>query len=131
LESQISLSLGQTDFNRHLDALSGWRAALCDQLEDLLAYLVEHDLAEISARDGLVNIKQRLAHQKLVIAFVAEFSRGKSELINAIFFSDAGKRVLPAAPGRTTMCPVELSYEPAEPPALALLPSKPAWVRSR
>ena len=46
-----------------------------------------------------------------MLAFVAEFSRGKSELINAIFFADAGRRVLPATPGRTTMCPVELRYE--------------------
>jgi hypothetical protein len=34
-----------------------------------------------------------------VLAFVAEFSRGKSELINAIFFAEAGRRVLPATPG--------------------------------
>jgi hypothetical protein len=57
-----------------------------------------------------------------VLAFVAEFSRGKSELINAIFFADAGRRVLPATPGRTTMCPVELRYEPDMPPRLSLLP---------
>ncbi len=31
--------------------------------------------------------------------------------INAIFFADAGRRVLPATPGRTTMCPVELRYQ--------------------
>ena len=30
------------------------------------------------------------AQDKLVVAFVAEFSRGKSELINAIFFADFG-----------------------------------------
>ena len=57
-----------------------------------------------------------------MLAFVAEFSRGKSELINAIFFSDTGRRVLPATPGRTTMCPVELGYDAGEPPAIALLP---------
>jgi hypothetical protein len=57
-----------------------------------------------------------------VIAFVAEFSRGKSELINAIFFADAGRRVLPATPGRTTMCPVELSWDEHELPTLDLLP---------
>ena len=56
------------------------------------------------------------------VAFVAEFSRGKSELINAIFFADTGRRVLPATPGRTTMCPVELGYDAGEPPALLLLP---------
>jgi hypothetical protein len=57
-----------------------------------------------------------------VLAFVAEFSRGKSELINAIFFAEAGRRVLPATPGRTTMCPVELYHDPRQPPRLSLLP---------
>ena len=33
---------------------------------------------------------ERLHQDKLVVAFVAEFSRGKSELINAIFFADFG-----------------------------------------
>jgi hypothetical protein len=59
---------------------------------------------------------------KVMVAFVAEFSRGKSELINAIFFADTGRRVLPATPGRTTMCPVELSWDADEPPSLRLLP---------
>ncbi|MCV5919085.1 dynamin family protein, partial [Escherichia coli] len=66
-------------------------------------------------------LAQRVAAEKLVVAFVAEFSRGKSELINAIFFADTGRRILPATPGRTTMCPVELSYDPDEPPSLKLL----------
>jgi hypothetical protein len=64
----------------------------------------------------------RLDSDKLVVAFVAEYSRGKSELINAIFFSDAGRRVLPASPGRTTMCPVELSWDGTHGPSLSLLP---------
>ena len=63
-----------------------------------------------------------MSTEKLVVAFVAEFSRGKSELINAIFFADAGKRVLPATPGRTTMCPVELGFDNGSDPGLALLP---------
>ena len=61
--------------------------------------------------DGL---RERLGQEKLVVAFVAEFSRGKSELINAIFFADAGRRILPATPGRTTMCPVELAWDADE-----------------
>src|SRR5690606_21748388 len=58
----------------------------------------------------------------LMVAFVAEFSRGKSELINAIFFSDKGRRMMPASAGRTTMCPVELGYDAGEPIGLTLLP---------
>ncbi|MFN9708529.1 MAG: dynamin family protein [Burkholderiales bacterium] len=122
METQISPLTAPNGFHHQLDALSAWRATLCAKIQNLLAYLIEHDLAEIVARDALVNIKERLSHQKLVIAFVAEFSRGKSELINAIFFSEAGQRVLPAAPGRTTMCPVELGYESGIAASLALLP---------
>ena len=63
-----------------------------------------------------------LRDDKLYIAFVAEFSRGKSELINAIFFAHFGTRVLPSSAGRTTMCPTELLYEAGTEPVLKLLP---------
>jgi hypothetical protein len=109
-------------FASNFDALSGWRTSLGRRLTDLSRYLLEHDLADGPINDSLAALAQRLSGEKLVVAFVAEFSRGKSELINAIFFADAGKRVLPATPGRTTMCPVELAYDPEEPPTLSLLP---------
>ena len=53
---------------------------------------------------------------------MAEFSRGKSELINAVFFAGYGQRLLPSSAGRTTMCPTELLYDPAKPTSLQLLP---------
>jgi hypothetical protein len=56
------------------------------------------------------------------VAFVAEFSRGKSELINAIFFASYGRRIMPASAGRTTMCPTELGWDADVPPCLRLLP---------
>src|SRR4051812_33836284 len=97
-------------FADSLDALGGWRQALCLQLEELRRYLGEHDLADAAAAELIAGLRSRLVGDKLVLAFVAEFSRGKSELINAIFFADTGRRVLPATPGRTTMCPVELGH---------------------
>src|SRR5438270_4061758 len=109
-------------FASNFDALSGWRSALSRRLSELSHYLDEHELADGPIQETLAALAHRLAGEKLVVAFVAEFSRGKSELINAIFFADAGKRVLPATPGRTTMCPVELAYDPEEPPTLSLLP---------
>ena len=109
-------------FASNFDALSGWRSSLGRRLSDLSRYLAAHELTDEPTQEALVALAQRLAGEKLVVAFVAEFSRGKSELINAIFFADAGKRVLPATPGRTTMCPVELAYDPEEPPTLSLLP---------
>jgi hypothetical protein len=109
-------------FATSLDALGGWRAALGERLEALARFLAEQDLAHGEAAEQVIALRERLGNEKLVVAFVAEFSRGKSELINAIFFADTGRRILPATPGRTTMCPVELGWRGDEPASLLLLP---------
>jgi len=105
-----------------LDALATWRQALGARLEPFARTLLDHELLDATDIAVLSTLRERLDADKLVLAFVAEFSRGKSELINAIFFADAGRRVLPATPGRTTMCPVELGYAADRPPRLSLLP---------
>ena len=105
-----------------LDALASWRRGLDRQAEDLARFLQDHALLDDAPRAQLAGLRERLASDRLCVAFVAEFSRGKSELINAIFFADTGRRVLPATPGRTTMCPVELGCDAAATPLLALLP---------
>jgi len=105
-----------------LDALATWRAELDRAVVNLGRSLGEQDLLDATDTTLLSALRERLGSETLVLAFVAEFSRGKSELINAIFFADAGQRVLPATPGRTTMCPVELRYEVDAPPRLSLLP---------
>ena len=104
------------------DALSGWRTTLGRRLDDVSRYLADHEMVDAPASAQLAALRERLGNEKLVVAFVAEFSRGKSELINAIFFADTGRRVLPATPGRTTMCPVELAWDADESAALMLLP---------
>ena len=109
-------------FASQLDALSAWRSAIDTQLSQLGRFAREHDLLDDDASEWFDAMRVRLAGDKLIVAFVAEFSRGKSELINAIFFAGSGRRMLPATPGRTTMCPVELGYEADEPIGLSLLP---------
>ncbi|MDH4059772.1 MAG: dynamin family protein [Aquincola sp.] len=105
-----------------LDALAAWRRALDRQVADLSRFLHEHEVGDEACDRHIVALRERLATDRLCVAFVAEFSRGKSELINAIFFADTGRRILPATPGRTTMCPVELGHDAGMPPVLALLP---------
>ncbi len=112
----------QSSIANSLDALATWRAELDRHVVQLGRALAEQDLLDDADTALLEGLRERLASEKLVLAFVAEFSRGKSELINAIFFADAGRRVLPATPGRTTMCPVELRYEAGAPARLSLLP---------
>jgi hypothetical protein len=85
-------------------------------------WVVQADLADAATEQRLARTLSKLADDKLSVAFVAEFSRGKSELINSIFFADFGQRILPSAAGRTTMCPTELMYDPAYPACIRLLP---------
>ena len=109
-------------FARSFDALGGWRASIEARVREVARFLRDHELLDAPTTDQLESLRVRFADDKLVVAFVAEFSRGKSELINAIFFADSGRRILPAAAGRTTMCPVELAWDAQEPPQLSLLP---------
>ncbi|WP_374257692.1 dynamin family protein [Aquabacterium sp.] len=109
-------------FASHLDALGQWRADTDARLGALARFAREHDLLDDASAEWFEAMRHRLSGEKLMVAFVAEFSRGKSELINAIFFSDKGRRMMPASAGRTTMCPVELGYDAEEPVGLSLLP---------
>ncbi|MEQ1662781.1 MAG: dynamin family protein [Thiobacillus sp.] len=101
---------------------SAWRDALFVRVEALRDWLVSNDLSDSESDLRLAQLLGRLQEDTLNVAFVAEFSRGKSELINAIFFSDYRQRVLPSSAGRTTMCPTELYFNPLHRPSLRLLP---------
>ncbi len=110
------------NLSSQFSAYAGWRASLGDTILRLRAWLHENDLADAQVDLRLDRQVERLHEDKLQVAFVAEFSRGKSELINAIFFADYGTRILPSSAGRTTMCPTELHYDPSRPPQIELLP---------
>ncbi|MGZ5201068.1 MAG: dynamin family protein [Telluria sp.] len=99
-----------------------WRTRLAESLQAYRAALQQADILDAASEQQFARALARLADDRLSIAFVAEFSRGKSELINSIFFSDYGQRILPSAAGRTTMCPTELMYDAAFVPSVRLLP---------
>lgn len=99
-----------------------WRTGLVTGLETFRKWLAANDLSDAQSDLRINQLLEKLKEDRLNIAFVAEFSRGKSELINAIFFADYGNRMLPSTAGRTTMCPTELMFDPAKPPSIDLLP---------
>jgi len=68
-------------------------------------------------------IQDMLSEKQRNVLFLAEFSRGKSELINSTIFGSMGKRLLPSTPGRTTRCTTVIEYDPNELPSLRLLPT--------
>lgn len=104
------------------EAYSQWRETLSRRIADYRQWLNREDLNDSQRDLRLQQVVDRLAEDKLHVAFVAEFSRGKSELINAIFLSDLKQRLLPSTAGRTTMCPTELLYDASKPPRIELLP---------
>lgn len=109
-------------FTDNIHHHSIWRQEVDTRLKNLAQWLQQHDLLlpDVGLQLDKMQINNR--SDKIIVAFVAEFSRGKSELINAIFFADYGKRIMPASAGRTTMCPTELGYNERDPACLRLLP---------
>ena len=103
-------------------AYTAWRTLLASDIAEFQTWLTENELSDGQIDLRLGQLLERLAEDRLNVAFVAEFSRGKSELINAIFFADYGDRMLPSSIGRTTMCPTELLFDGNKPPQLELLP---------
>ncbi|WP_269531282.1 dynamin family protein [Chitinimonas sp. BJYL2] len=106
----------------NFEAYSEWRGHLIQRIGELQRWLSEQDLNDAQTNMRIQHLLDKLREDKLNIAFVAEFSRGKSELINAIFFAEYKQRILPSSAGRTTMCPTELQYDPARPNCIQLLP---------
>ncbi|MDY0013744.1 MAG: dynamin family protein [Rhodocyclaceae bacterium] len=101
---------------------SHWRTSVMDVVGRLRTWLTHNEVGDAQGDLRLQYVLDRLRDDRLVVAFVAEFSRGKSELINAIFFSDFGDRILPSSAGRTTMCPTELQWLSGSSPEIRLLP---------
>lgn len=113
---------GVTGFYERFDQHDAWRREMSLRLKVLADWLQENELLNAGAEERAQRLIEQVRADKVMVAFVAEFSRGKSELINAVFFPGYGRRIMPASAGRTTMCPTELGYDPDLPACLRLLP---------
>ena len=101
---------------------SEWRETLITTINEYIDWLGQTDSLNATQELRLYDIKEIIKKDQLVMAFLAEFSRGKTETINALFFPDFNQRLLPSSPGRTTMCPTEIFWDAAEEPCIRLLP---------
>jgi len=111
-----------TSFNEQFDQLGAWRREFALRLKLLAEWMKDNELLDAAVEERLRRLGTQVRSDKVMVAFVAEFSRGKSEMINAVFFAGYGRRIMPASAGRTTMCPTEMGYDPEVPPCLRLLP---------
>lgn len=111
-----------TQLSADFSEYAQWRTAVIESIANFQSWAEEQDLIDSQSNMRLQHLLSKLQEDKLNVAFVAEFSRGKSELINAIFFADYGNRILPSSAGRTTMCPTELGYDVEVENSIRLLP---------
>jgi hypothetical protein len=99
-----------------------WREDIRNGIEAYQLWLDQHGHVDIQRSLRIYDLLESLRNDRMVLAFLAEYSRGKTELINAMFFADFKQRLLPSDVGRTTMCPTEIFYDPTEEPYVRLLP---------
>lgn len=100
-----------------------WRSGLSLRLRLLAQWCQLHNLLSPANASRLADLQRRLLSDDLRVGFVGEMARGKSELINAIFFGNYRHRLLPVGPGHFTQCTLEISHSAQQPAALRLLPA--------
>ncbi|HET9579224.1 MAG TPA: dynamin family protein [Usitatibacter sp.] len=108
-------------FENEIARYHQWRDGLTQAVNAYKDWLEASNQLDIQQSIRFFDLLENLNKGRLMLAFLAEFSRGKSELINALFFSSFRERLLPSDVGRTTMCPTEIFHDPAEEPYLKLL----------
>ncbi|MBB1518782.1 dynamin-like GTPase family protein [Aquipseudomonas guryensis] len=109
--------------SQQVDAYVTWKRELMREITRYRSWLVHNRLGSEAVDTRLERALRLLRTDHITLAFVGEFSRGKTELINSLFFSEYGQRMLPSHAGRTTMCPTELFFDPrSERSYIRLLP---------
>ena len=111
-----------SSLDKQIGQYSEWRSKLSDTIQSMATFLKTNNVTDLRTHHQFGTVLGALADDNLSVAFVAEFSRGKSEMINTLFFGHLKKRILPSGTGRTTMCPTELMYDPNLPSSIRLLP---------
>ena len=108
-------------FETEIARYNRWREELTQSVHAYHDWLESSGQLDVQQSIRFYDLLENLNKGRLLLAFLAEFSRGKSELINALFFSSFKERLLPSDVGRTTMCPTEIFHDPNEEPYLKLL----------
>lgn len=110
------------DFSAALKRYRLWCENLASAIADYQAWVEQQGSQDGEQDLRVYELADNLKSERLRVAIVGELSRGKTELLNALFFSNFKQRLLPSSAGRTTMCPTELCFDEGTPPSVRLLP---------
>ena len=100
-----------TRFEAEIARYNRWREDLTQSVHEYHDWLESNGHLDVQQSIRFYDLLENLNKGRLLLAFLAEFSRGKSELINALFFSNFKERLLPSDVGRTT-CPPSSTTRP-------------------
>ena len=112
---------------REMSYYHQWRQQLGRRLASFEHWIQAHGLVSQEVRNCIGGARQLLNNDSFTLVCVGEFSRGKTELINALLSDHAqtdhlDQRILPSRPGRTTMCSTEIYCDPQNLNSVRLLP---------
>src|SRR3954468_9622077 len=97
--------------HRQMNQYNRWKRQLDERLQRFDDWGSSYQMLSSEVQRTLQKARQLLRGDSFTIACVGEFSRGKTELINALLYTEGGRRLLPSQPGRTTMCPTEIFWD--------------------
>lgn len=107
------MTMDKDELSQQVEKFTAWKQSIAREIARYRSWLNQQGLNNREVDERLGAALKALRFDRIMLAFVGEFSRGKSELINAILGRHYGQRLLPTRIGRATMCPTELFYDPA------------------
>lgn len=99
-----------------------WRSDLSSTISSYRDWLSNSAHSDSIKELRLHDMLETLSHDTLTIAFLADESRGKTETINALFFSDLKLHLFPAEVNNSSRCSTEIFWNTHEDPSVSLLP---------
>jgi hypothetical protein len=105
-----------------LATLQSWRYGVTAQIDRVAAFVREYGYMTGALESSLRALTATAQQQAVTVVMVAEAGRGKSELINALFFADFGRRLLPSGILHTTRCITEIRFDRQRQTCVRLLP---------
>lgn len=102
--------------------LQSWRYGITTQINRVADFLRIHGYSNGETEATFERLTTAANRLRINIILIAESGRGKSELINALFFSDTGRRFLPSGTKHATRCVTEIRFDRERRTGLRLLP---------
>ena len=85
--------------HQHIDEYVLWKRELIREIMRYHSWLTKNRLDSPALVTQLEHNIKALRADHITLAFIGEYSRGKTELINSLFFSNFGQRLLPSRAG--------------------------------